>query len=380
MSASTVEACEVDSTTGPLRMGMIGCGLVAELKHMVVLRRALGAKVVAAADVDGGRLGAVADQFAIPARYADPQQLLARADVEAVAICTPPGQHGALVLAALDAGKHVLVEAPLALDLDECDRMIERARRSDRTVVVGFHMRWHRQVRRALEALRSGRLGAVELIRAVRTNPLRTERNLPDWRNRRETGGGALIELGVHVYDLFRFWSGADVEEVYAVSHGREWPDETASVSARLSNGIVVSALLSEVTNHDMEFEIYGRKGRLKLSCLRYDGIEEYAHDDVPGGARSSLRRLTDTIRRLPRGIADGRNGGDYFLSYQAQWEHFVNAVRRGDPVECSLDDGRSAVAVALAVLESAITGRPVKVAAAPRRQRSTLTSEAAAG
>jgi myo-inositol 2-dehydrogenase/D-chiro-inositol 1-dehydrogenase len=365
-------------TKNPLRIGMIGCGLVMDLKHMVVLRRVAGAQVVAAADVDAEQLRAVADRHAIPARYTDPHELLARDDIDAVGICTPPAQHAALVVAALDAGKHVLVEKPLALDVDECDRMIEKARQSDRKVVVGFHMRWHRQVRHAREVLRSGRLGAMELIRGIWTNPLRSDRDLPEWRGRRETGGGGLIEIGVHVYDLFRFWTGTDVEEVFAVSHGRDWPDETASVSARMSNGVVVSALLSEVTSCDMEFEIYGREGRLRLACLRYDGIEEYARTDVPGGGKSTFRRITQSLVHLPRGLADGRHGGDYLLSYQAEWEHFVAAVRRGDAVECDLEDGRHAIQVALAAVESAKTGRPVKLAAAPRRQASEAGSDRA--
>jgi predicted dehydrogenase len=89
---------------------------------------------------------------------------------------------------------------------------------------------------------------------------------------------------------------------------------------------------------------------------------------------------VADTFWRLPRGIADGRTGGDYILSYQAEWEHFVSAARRGEAVQCSLEDGRHAVAVALAAIESVTTGRPVKVEAAPRRQRGALTSRSASG
>lgn len=347
---------------------MIGCGLVMELKHMVVLQRISGIEVVAASDINGERLQAVADRFRIPGRHADAMDLLRRPDIDAVAICTPPAQHAAYVLAALEAGKHVLVEKPLALDMDECDRMIARARGADRKVVVGFHMRWHRQARAAREMLRSGQLGAIEIVRGVWTNSIRLDRDLPSWRGSRETGGGALIELGVHLYDLFRFWLEVDVEEIFVASTGREWPDESVSISARMTNGVLISAVISEVSNCDMEFEIYGRAGRSRFACLRYDGIESFDSTAVPGGGRSTLQRLARMIGQLPRGLAQGRLGGDYLLSYQREWEHFADVVRAAAPIECTLEDGRHAVQVALAAVQSALTGQPVRVASALRR------------
>lgn len=370
----------MSSQDRPLRVGMIGCGLVMELKHMVVLQSVPDAVVIAVADTDAGRLQRVADTFHIATRCADPLELLAHPDIDAVAVCTPPEQHAALVLAALDAGKHVLVEKPLALDLDECDRMVERARRSDRKVLVGFHMRWHRQTRYARDAIRAGSVGAVELVRGVWTNALRLDRELPEWRGHRETGGGALIELGVHIYDLFRFWLDADVEEIFVLSRSRDWPDETVSLTARMSNGVLASAVISEVTGCDMEFEVYGRDGRLRLACLRYDGTEAYDRCAVPGGMQSSLRRLAGSITQLPRGIAQGRHGGDYLLSYRYEWEHFVTAIRSGAAVECDLEDGRHAVRVALAAVQSAATGQPVRIAAAPRRLPRSAAAAASGG
>lgn len=351
-----------------IRVGLIGCGLTMRMKHMVVLPSVAGIEVVAACDVDERALQTAADEFHIARRYADAHALFADDGVDAVAICTPPDSHAELTLAALDAGKHVLVEKPLTLDVDECDRLIERARCSDRRVLVGHHMRHHRQILHARRQLKAGALGEVELVRAVWSHPLRLVRDLPSWRGERATGGGSLIEEGVHLFDLWACLGGAGVEEVYAASRSPRWPDETVTLSARLANGVLISAMLSEVSGCDLEVEIYGRKGRLRLACLRWDGIETFMGEEVPGGLKSSLGRIARSLAMLPQGAMRGRRGGDYMLSYREQWVHFVDMVANGAPSACTLEDGRHAVQVALAAVESARSGKPVHLAGGPRR------------
>src|SRR5262245_30693357 len=127
--------------TEPLRVGMVGCGLVMELKHMRALQHTPAIQVVAACDPDSPRLKAMGEKFSIPRLYPNLDALLADSEIEAIGVCTEPSIHHEAVLAAIDAGKHVLVEKPLALDLDICDRMISRAQQSTVKVQVGFHMR-----------------------------------------------------------------------------------------------------------------------------------------------------------------------------------------------------------------------------------------------
>jgi len=355
---------DVTREAPPLRVGMIGCGLVMELKHMQVLPRIAGVRVVAAADTDARALERVADAFAISRRHRDLRALLDDREVDAVAVCTPPGEHEAAVLAAIDAGKHVLVEKPLALDLEACDRMIARACGAGVKVMVGFHMRFHGQAMEARRRLRAGELGVIEAVRSVWSNPIRLQRDLPAWRERRETGGGCLIELGVHQYDLWRYLLDADVVEIAAAVRGRDWPDESATLIGRMSNGALVSSLLSEVSGYDMEFEVYGRDGRLRLACLRYDGLEQFAAAEPPGGLRRAAQRLAAAFGRLPLALANGA-GGDYLASYRNEWQHFAACIRDDLPVGCTLEDGRHAVAVARAAAQSAASGAPVAIAPA---------------
>jgi predicted dehydrogenase len=354
------------SNVARIKVGIVGCGEVTEHKHLPALRRLPDVEVAAVADSDAGRREHVADRFGIPSRYCDVEALVADPTVTVVGVCVPPQAHAAVALPALAAGKHVLIEKPLALSLDDCDRLVEGVRRASGKCMMAFHMRWHRLVRQARDILSTGRLGELESIRAVWNSP-RSDKNIPDWKRRRETGGGALIELAVHHADLWRFLLGCDVEEVYAQARSGLRDDESAVLTGRMANGVLVSAAFSERTSHEIELEIAGRNGRLRLSCLRFDGLEWYAQADVPGNLRTRLRHLAHLLREFPRGLWTMRHGGDYRLSFRGLWRHFVDAVREDSPVGATLEDGRRAVQVVLAAAESASSGQPVAVGHAAR-------------
>jgi predicted dehydrogenase len=157
------------------------------------------------------------------------------------------------------------------------------------------------------------------------------------------------------------------VEEVYAQARGGLRDDESAVLTARMANGVLVSAAFSERTSHEIELEIAGRNGRLRLSCLRFDGLEWYGQADIPGSVRTRLRHFGHLLRELPRGLWTMRHGGDYRLSFRGLWRHFLDAIRNDAPVGATLEDGRRAVQVVLAAAESASSGQPVVVGQAAR-------------
>ncbi len=349
-----------------MKLGLIGCGDVTEYKHLIALQRLPEIQVVAVADLDAERLQRVANQFGIARRSTDFHDLLADRSLDAVGICVPAHSHVEVALSALDAGKHLLIEKSLALNLDECDRLIERAQDSSSKIMVGFHMRWHHLVRQARAMIRHGRLGKLEAIRTTWNSPVNYEGNLPGWRNRREQGGGALVEIAVHHFDLWRFLLDSEVEEIFALSRFDGLSDETATVSARMTNGVLASAFFSERTSHDIEVEIYGRKGRLRLCCQHFDGLQWHPLTSVPGSVRTRLRGMAHSLRELPRGILNMRYGS-YLSSYREEWRHFARAIRTGTPVESTLEDGRRALQVVLAAAESASLGVRVQVSRASR-------------
>ncbi len=340
-------------------LGLIGCGFVAESRHLPALGRISEVRVVAAADVDRVRRDLVADRFGIERRYGDAAALLADPDIEAVAVCVPAEFHVEIALAALDAGKHVLIEKPLAVDAEDAERLSVRSRTSSSKVMVGFNMRWHRHVREARGIVRRGLLGPLEMMRTSFTSYHET---LQGWRRSRDRGGGVLFELAVHHFDLWRHLLDTEVEEIVAVSRSRQWEDETATVMARLANGIPVVSVFSERTGATNEIEIFGQAGRMRVSCYHFEGLEVLSHTSTPGDVRARLQGAARFLGELPAGIVGMRRGGEFLASYEAEWRHFVDAIRHDAPLECSVEDGRRALDVTLAAIASSSLGRAVKI------------------
>lgn len=346
--------------TKKIRLGIIGCGRVTELRHLPALRRVEGVEVVALSDVDAARLesaGAACGDGA--RRYSDFRRLIEDERVDAVAVCVPPVLHAEAALAALDAGKHVFIEKPLTLGLDQCEQLSTRAARADSLkVMVGFNMRWHRLARDAREIIRRGELGRIKLVRTVFACGTRLRPGYPEWRRRRESGGGSIFELGVHHFDLVRFLLASEAREVYASSVA---DDETAVVTMLTDKGEQIVTALSEGTGESHELEIYGERGWLRVSIYRADGIERFGLAEYPGATRTRLRGMARTLLNVPGMIRQARLGGDYVASYAEEWRHFVGAISRDAPIESTLDDGRRALEIALAALESCATKRAVE-------------------
>ncbi|MCX6621642.1 MAG: glycosyltransferase [Acidobacteria bacterium] len=273
-----------------------------------------------------------------------------------------PALHRLLALAAIRAGKHVWIDKPLALTAEECVQIAAAARGTSRVVMTGFHLRFHPLVAQVRRVIASGRLGTLESIRSVWNSP-RGDAGLPAWRWHRETGGGAITEIGVHHFDLWRYLLGAEVREVYALSRDGSRHDENAIVTATLDNGVLATAILSERTPHDIELEICGSAGRLRAACLRFEGLEFYSLTDIPGSPRTRLGRYSHFLRTLPSGLVSIARGGGYRESYRNGWEHFVRAAQGQAPACCDAVDGLRATEILCAAHESLRRNLPVAVA-----------------
>jgi myo-inositol 2-dehydrogenase/D-chiro-inositol 1-dehydrogenase len=353
-------------TVAPIGIGVVGCGHVTTARHLPALAVVPDAKLVAFADSDRSRLAELGELYGDAALYPNVHDLLADRRVDVVAACVPAASHAEVVLAALDAGVPVLVEEPLALALDDAETMASRAEDTGTPALVGFNLRWHRHVQRAAEALRDGELGELELVRSITTSPMRFRPDAPGWAGDREHGGGALIEAAVHHYDLWRYLTGAEVEEVSVISRSRLTDDDAATVSARLSSGALVSAVFCDGTSSVSGVTLFGSEGSVDVSFLRFDGLTRQHATTVPGpGTRAA--GVLRAVRELRPGLRARRSGGELLASYRAEWEHFLDAVRTDEPAECTLEDGVEALRIALAAAESAETGRPVAVDEAPR-------------
>jgi predicted dehydrogenase len=227
--------------------------------------------------------------------------------------------------------------------------------------MTGFHMRFHRLVKRARERIVRDDLGRIESIRVIWHSPRRDE-GIAAWKVHRDTGGGALVEIGVHHFDLIRFLLGSEFEWVYAASRNGTREDESAVISGRMSDGALFTGEFSERSSHEIEFVVSGSLGWLRVDCLKFEGIQYRTYYEVPGDPSVRLRSFLTFAQSLPMGVYSMHRGGDYRISYEESWKHFIGCIRDGIRPSATFEDGLRAVEAVNAALESARTCRPQQV------------------
>lgn len=354
--------CEEEShTIATLRVGLIGCGHIGSAIHLSNLRRLPGVKIVALAEPDVERREAANRQIPWAATFSDYRELLDRPEIDATVICLPNALHAEAGIAALQRGKHIYLEKPLALNMDDGRELLDTWRRSGRVAMIGFNFRFnplHLKVRQYLQANRIGKLIGVRSVFTTAAH------RLPEWKQTRQTGGGVLLDLASHHIDLVRFWFDQPVLEVYASIESQRVEADTAILELRLANGLLVQSLFSTSSVDDDRFEIYGSSGKLQLD--RYNGwnvgITNLQRASAP------LHRLRQALAGLPR---DRFSIGKIFASanepsFASALAHFAAAARHGRLTSPDLEDAFQSLAVVIAAEQSARTGEPVRLSVLP--------------
>lgn len=248
-------------------VGIIGCGLIGQKRS-----KALGTqgKLVASADIDLNR----ANQLAKPAgakAFADWRELLALPEVHIVVIATLHDSLSEITLAAIEAGKHVLVEKPAARASKELEAALDAQNKHDVRVRVGFNHRYHRALQKAKEIVDSGALGELMFIRARYGHGGRVGYD-KEWRSDPKlSGGGELIDQGPHLIDLSRWFLG-EFSEVQGFAHTYYWdmPVDDNGFMILKTPAKQVAFLHASCTEWKNLFsmEIYGKVGKLDINGL----------------------------------------------------------------------------------------------------------------
>jgi predicted dehydrogenase len=340
-----------------LRIGFLGCGRAAATLHLPALAHVGEVEAVAVADLDRARAAEVAAAHGIRRVHADAAALAADDEIDLIAVCTPPRHHAQAALAALAAGRHVLVEKPLCLDPDEADALASAAaQRPDRVCAVGFNLRRHRQVLAARAALAEGRLGRLAMVRTHWTAAARPE----GWRSSAREGGTALWEMGVHHLDLWRHLTAEEPVRIAATAG-----EGGILLSGVTEGGTLLASTLADGTSDANEVELVGERGRLTLTLYRGDGPLWAPAGEAAGGVGVRLRAAARAARALPRQARSARAGGDYVLSFAAEWEAIALAVHGHAPgPPASFEDGRRAVALVRGAEQALRAGDEIEIGA----------------
>lgn len=319
-----------------LGIGVIGLGAIGG-KHVSVLKNLREANIVGVSDLNQELVNKTIAGTTIQG-YTDYRQLLARPDLDAVIIATPDHLHKDITIEAAQAGKHILVEKPIATTVEDGEAMIEAAAKANVKLMVGFTLRFVPHYVQAREIIQSGKLGKIVSVYSRRMNVITQADRL---------GGriGVLHFLGIHDFDLLHWLLGVEPDQVYtaeSTSVEKRHPQENETFNTfKFKDGTLVCAHIgwNLTTAHpggrDFKLTVIGDKGSLDIDL-----------------ASQGLMMYSESGSKFPS-TAPGLDVED---------KAFIDCVLDDKPVPSTGEDGITALKMVLAAIESIEKDAPVKI------------------
>ncbi|MEO6207731.1 MAG: Gfo/Idh/MocA family oxidoreductase [Candidatus Limnocylindrales bacterium] len=338
-----------------LGFGILGSGNMARVYGDALTTQLKGARLTAIAM--GSRAPALAAEYGVDAEPTA-EALLARKDVDVVVIATPHTTHLPLARATAEAGKHVYLEKPMALDIAECDAIIDACRRNKVLLTVAKQTRHMEMSMRAKEYLEQGLIGNLIYLRPASVTPGAGFENVPQSWPSDPSEGDAFLDWGSHACDAMRWFTGSEAVRCYAeMDNFRNiaYTMPSAAVTYRFANRAIAQVLLCyEVgpsgfgTRRNNQYQLVGTEGSIFWDL---DRIELHTGNrDIRVWEQDSWT-LPDFKPRDPKRVANTAR----------QVQDFIDAVVSNRPPRITGEDGRAAIEMAQAATLSAKTHRAIE-------------------
>ncbi|WP_214629249.1 Gfo/Idh/MocA family protein [Paenibacillus agaridevorans] len=348
----------------PVRIGVIGAGSISEM-HLGSYNKNKDAAIVAVCDLKEERAKAKAEKYGIPHIYTDYRELLANPEIDAVSICTWNNSHAEISIAALQAGKHVLCEKPLSKTVEEALAVEQAVKTSGKTLQVGFVRRYASNTRIVKSFMESGDIGQVYYAKA---SCIRKLGNPGGWfADAERSGGGPLIDIGVHVIDLCWYLMGRPkVKSISGNTYNKlgnrsnvknlkfykaadydanlNTVEDMANALIRFENG---ASLLVEVSftlhakTDELTVKLYGEKGGVELEPELTLIMEK--HD--------TILNATPQIDNLSFEFVQG---------FQDEIDYFLGVCQGSHATLSPVEDGVEMMKILCGVYESASQGKEI--------------------
>lgn len=349
----------------PVKVGIIGSGFMGKA-HAECYQHLPHVRVTAISSRTEEKARSVAETFAIDVWTTDWREVVHSDNVDAVDITAPNHMHREIALEVIDAGKPFLIEKPLARNVGEARDIVLAARRRGLPAVYGENIRFSPAAVMARDIIEQGGIGDVIMIRAteVHNGPFHS-----DWFwDAQLTGGGAVIDMGIHGLYLLEWMAGARVKRVYAelgtlkwVEQCRNGAEDSAFVMVRFENGAMAELLNSWAVagGRDVRAEIYGTEGTIHLDKARGEGgllvFSQHGYGP-PVTVESSVRPHVSSRQGWHFPTPDIWN----MHGHAHEVRHFVDVVRQKATPICTLEQGLRALELVEAIYTSGREGRPV--------------------
>lgn len=324
------------------RVGIIGLGTMGR-QHMDAYRQMPDVEVAAVYDHRSERAQEFAQEYSVCVA-GSLSDLLSMCDV--VDICTPTYRHAEYALPAIEAGKAVVCEKPLARTLEECERIVNAVKQHHAIFMPAHVLRFFPEYRTAHQLVRSGAVGTVAAVRMRRGGDF--PRTKSDWYADFTKSGGVILDLIIHDFDWL-LWTLGAVERVYAKAltfRQLEHLDYTL-VTLKFKNGAVghIEGTWCDPGGFKVNFEVCGDSGMLEYDSTRQVALQIATRAE--GGAGGGVQVPESPAAQNP---------------YYLELRHFIDCVQTNQTPEITVEDGYNAVRLALAAIESAQTGRVVSL------------------
>lgn len=328
-----------------LRVGIVGLGWVSQVFHLPILTKMEDVEVVAVCDRDKSRSRMISERFGITRSYTDFQQMIGKEDLEAIHVCTSTDAHLPVTLAALEAGKDVFVEKPIARRYSEALQMAEAARAHKRKLMVGMNNRFRPDTMILKSFIEKGELGKIFYIKS---GWLRKLANDNPWITQKDkAGGGVFLDLGIVMLDLI-LWM-LDFPPVHRVS-AKMYMHKTKSVEdscisfieMKYGTSLMLEASWSFHSAQDFFYcDFFGADGSAMINPLR---IHKQLHGNLVNVTPAKVETPYNLFRK----------------SYENELRHFVGAARGLHEVISTGDEAVHRMKIVEAVYQSAAKGKEI--------------------
>jgi len=333
-----------------VRICMLGAGRVGKLHTNSITRFVVGSKVVALVDPVSEILNATGDEFGILDRFNSFEEAIDKVSFDAVVITTPTFTHKPLALLSAAAGKHIFLEKPMALNLFECDEIIEATQRNQVILQLGFMRHFDPEFSAAAERIEGGEIGKPMMIKSLTHGPGLP----PPWARDLKTSNGMLAEVNSHDWDCVRWLMRSDYDRVYTEVANFKGPANNIDTPNFYDNTLVnvhfesgglgsISGICPCGYGYDARVEIVGELGIMQIGELRGQAVVVCTNRDQG--------LITPIFRTWPERFAWG---------YIYEIQHFIECIRKEKNPKVGGEEGRWSVAGVLAATRSFLEGRPV--------------------
>lgn len=329
-----------------VKVGIIGCGSIAQLRHLPEYKMNKEVEIVAVCDINEQRAIEVSKQYGAKV-YKNYEELLASKTVDAVSVCTPNYLHAPISIAALNKGVHVLCEKPMATSKEEAQAMIQAEKESGKKLMIGHNQRFVSSHQKARQLIECGEIGRIYSFRTAFGHGGPEQWSVDGKESwffkKNEAFIGAMGDLGVHKTDLLRYILGEEIVEVgaFVQTNAKDFAnvDDNAVCVLKTESGIIgtLASSWAYVGQEDNSTIIYGEKGILRLEDHpTYSLIVQYATGEV---ANYELGKIQSND--------EGGQDNSHVI------EQFVNAIVEDKEPAVSGEEGAKSLSVILAAIES---------------------------